>query len=85
MERRVRIDAEGPAEGSDIARLVQIANRYASTVYIEMDDAHRVNAKSIMGMMNLLSAGGMDVTIQAEGEDEEEAVEVISACLTRKE
>ena len=85
MEKRIKVTLGGALDPSEIARFVQIANQYKSTVYIEMDDNRRVNAKSIMGMMNFLSEDGREVVVKAEGVDEEKAVESIAACLTRKE
>jgi catabolite repression HPr-like protein len=47
-------------------------------------DNVRVNAKSIMGMMNLALLNGASVTIEAEGADEEDAVTEIQRFLTRR-
>ena len=82
MEKRIRMNLEGRLEPSEIARFVQIANQYSSTVHIEMEEDRRVNAKSIMGMMNFLSEVRQEVTVRAEGEDEAEAAEALAACLT---
>ena len=84
MEKRIRMNLKGRLEPSEIARFVQIANQYSSTVHIEMEDNRRVNAKSIMGMMNFLSEAGQEATVRAEGKDEAEAAAAIAACLTGK-
>ena len=54
--------------------LVQEASQYASKVYIQVDNK-KINAKSIMGMMSLALQEGDEVTVVAEGEDEEKAAE----------
>lgn len=41
----------------------------------------QVNAKSIMGMMSLGALEGQELTIRAEGEDEEEAVNALVEFL----
>ena len=41
-----------------------------------------MNAKSIMGMMSLVLASGMVVTIDANGEDEIEAAAALEKFLT---
>ena len=44
----------------------------------------KVNAKSIMGMMTLGLAAGEDVTVSADGADEELAMENIEKYLSSK-
>ena len=69
-------------EATPIAHLVQLANQFQSQVYIEMD-TKKVNAKSIMGMMSLVLTRGTEVTIDAQGDDEEKAVVAIEEFLTK--
>lgn len=85
MEKKIKVNLKGELDPSEMARFVQIANQYTSTLYIELDDNCRVNAKSIMGMMNFLAEDGQEVTIKAQGEDEADAAEALAACLTGKE
>ena len=68
-------------EATPIAHLVQLANQFKSQVYFEMDDK-KVNAKSIMGMMSLVLSAGSHVTVVAEGQDEDEAVDALEKFLT---
>ena len=63
-----------------IAHLVQEASQYNSRIFIEMDDK-KINAKSIMGMMSLELCTGERLTVEAEGEDEEQAVNGVEAFL----
>ena len=64
------------------AVLVQVASKYESSIYIEYDSKN-VNAKSIMGMMALGTlSNGEEVTITADGTDEEQAIEDIVNYLT---
>lgn len=81
MEKRVKVELGKELDPSVLARFVQVANQYRSTIYIEMGDNRRVNAKSIMGMMNFLSVDGQEVVVRAEGEDEAEAAEAVAACF----
>jgi catabolite repression HPr-like protein len=62
--------------------LVQVASQFDSDIYIEVDNK-RMNAKSIMGMMALGMDSGEEVTISADGDDEQEAMKQIEAYLTR--
>lgn len=52
---------------------IQRANEYKSSVWIEKDEK-RVNAKSLLGVLSLGVTKGTNVTILADGSDEEEAV-----------
>ena len=52
---------------------IQKANTFKSSVWIEKDD-RKVNAKSLLGVLSLGIAKGMVVTLIAEGQDENEAV-----------
>lgn len=67
-----------------IAVLVQIASRFDSKIYLEAE-GKRVNAKSIMGMMSLGMDAGEDVTIEADGEDENAAVAKLVDFLSGKD
>ncbi len=81
MRKDVTVKMSNSMEATPIAHLVQLANQFASQIYFEMD-TKKVNAKSIMGMMSLVLASGMVVTINAEGEDETEAVVQLEKFLT---
>lgn len=82
MKKNVTIKMRESLEATPIAHLVQLANQFQSQVYIEMD-TKKVNAKSIMGMMSLVLTRGTEVTIDAQGDDEEKAVVAIENFLTK--
>ncbi|HAP03602.1 MAG TPA: HPr family phosphocarrier protein [Lachnospiraceae bacterium] len=82
MKKNVTIKMRESLEATPIAHLVQLANQFQSQVYIEMD-TKKVNAKSIMGMMSLVLTRGTEVTIDAQGDDEEKAVVAIEEFLTK--
>ena len=82
MKKNVTIKMRESLEATPIAHLVQLANQFDSQVYIEMD-TKKVNAKSIMGMMSLVLTRGTEVTIDAQGDDEEKAVVAIENFLTK--
>ena len=81
MRKDVTVNMSNGMEATPIAHLVQLANQFASQIYFEMD-TKKVNAKSIMGMMSLVLASGMVVTIDATGEDETDAVDALEKFLT---
>lgn len=81
MRKNVVIQMQGGLEARPIANLVQQANGYVSRIYLEVDEK-RVNAKSIMGLMSLALANGKTVVLDAEGEDEAEAIAGLEKFLT---
>lgn len=83
MQKSIQIKLETGLEARPIAMLVQVASQFDSSVYINVDD-RRVNAKSIMGMMSLGLDSGEQITVTAEGNDEESAIEEIEKFLSSK-
>jgi phosphocarrier protein len=55
------------------AQLVTVASKYESEVFFIKGDL-RVNGKSIMGVMMLAAEQGSELTVEADGSDEEAAV-----------
>ena len=53
---------------------IQKANTYRSSVWVVKDD-RRVSAKSLLGVLSIGIAKGMTITLVADGEDENEAIE----------
>ena len=52
---------------------IQKANSYKSTLWIEKGD-RRVNAKSLLGVLSLGIVKGAEITLIADGTDEDEAL-----------
>ena len=82
IETPVIVGHEDGIEGRPIALLVQEASQYASKVYIQVDNK-KINAKSIMGMMSLGLDMGEEVTVVADGTDEQDAAEGIKTFLKK--
>ena len=64
-------------------KLVHLADRYAAETKLIKGDK-TVNAKSIMGIMMLAASKGTELTITAEGEDEQEALDAIVTLINNK-
>ena len=59
---------------------IQKANNYKCSIWVEKDE-RRVNAKSLLGVLSLGIAKGMTVTLIADGQDEESAVNGLIALI----
>lgn len=80
IRKPVTIQNNMDMEDRPVAHLVQEASQYVSQVYIVMG-SKKINAKSIMGMMSLKLQKGEDVTIVADGQDEDAAVSGVATFL----
>ncbi len=83
IQKSIQIKLETGLEARPVAMLVQVASQFESTVYINSEN-RKVNAKSIMGMMSMGLESGAEVTVIAEGNDEEAAVAEIEKFLSAK-
>lgn len=59
---------------------IQEANRYKSTISVKKDQ-RKVNAKSLLGVLSLGIIQGMEIELEAEGVDEDEAVEGLANLI----
>lgn len=84
MEKDIKVTILTGHESRPEAVLVQIASRYSSSVYI-MHENKIINAKSIMGMLNLGICNGMTLKVKAEGLDEAAVIEAMEKYLTGAE
>ncbi|MBL7685330.1 MAG: HPr family phosphocarrier protein [Deltaproteobacteria bacterium] len=65
------------------AQLVKTANQFQSEIYLTARK-QRVNGKSIMGVLMLAAAKGCALTLQADGPDEEQALQQIIQLIENK-
>jgi phosphocarrier protein HPr len=65
------------------AKLTKLASQFVSEIFI-VKGARRVNAKSIMGVMMLAAGKGTVVQIQADGGDEQDALQAIRELFDEK-
>ena len=83
ISREFRINNRLGLHARPSAQLTQVAGKFTSEVYIAKN-GRRVNAKSIMGVMMLAAGPGSTVTVDAEGPDEELAMEAIGALIASR-
>ena len=81
IRKSMTIALKDGLEARPIAELVQVASKYDSRIYIELG-SKRVNAKSIMGMMSLELDNGDEMTVSADGADQDAAISDIETFIT---
>jgi len=76
-ERKIKITNRAGIHARPAAMLVKASINFKSSLYYEKD-GDRINGKSIMGLLTLGAAYGTELTLIADGEDEEQAVETLA-------
>lgn len=59
---------------------IQKSSEFKSGIWVEKND-RRVNAKSLLGVLSLGITKGTEITVIADGPDEEEAVEALALLV----
>ena len=65
------------------AKLTKLAGSFPCDIFVSRGE-RRVNAKSIMGVMMLAAGIGSDITLEAEGERAQEAMDALLALIADK-
>jgi phosphocarrier protein HPr len=65
------------------AKLVELANKFESNIWLDKD-GKKANAKSIMIVMMLAASYGSSLTITVDGADEAEALIAIEELINNK-
>lgn len=65
-----------------VTYFVQKANEFRSSIYLEFG-SKKMNAKSLLGIMSMCVDAGSDVTLIADGPDEQVAVTTLCEMLQR--
>lgn len=74
IQRDVTITNNSGLHARPATFFIQKANTYRSSVWVVKDD-RKVSAKSLLGVLSIGIAKGMTITLQADGEDEQAAIE----------
>lgn len=80
IEKNVVVKRKTGLQARPAALFVQEANRFSSDVFI-IKGTKKVSAKSIMGLMSLAISPGTELTLNVDGQDEEEALEALVAFI----
>ena len=65
------------------AKLTKLAGGFASEIHLSRN-GRRVNAKSIMGVLMLAAGMGSEVLLEADGSDEQQAIQAIASLVNDK-
>lgn len=79
-EQQVEITNRLGLHARAAAKLVHTANGFRSQIFIGTGE-EEVNAKSILGLLTLAATKGTPLTVRADGDDENEAVQAVVALF----
>ena len=83
VEKTFTVIAETGIHARPATLLVQAAGKFDSEINLAYKEK-KVNLKSIMGVMSLGIGKGAEITITAEGSDENDALKTLSDTLSRE-
>jgi len=84
VSREVQVRNKVGLHARPATYFIQKANEYKSTIQVEKDE-RRVNAKSLLGVLSLGVVSGTEITIIAEGADEQAAVDALCELILADE
>ena len=82
-EQKVTIMNRAGIHARPAAVIVEKAKDFKSTIHLEKGN-HKINAKSILGIMTLGAGYGIELNIIAQGEDEAEALAALVSLFESK-
>lgn len=62
-------------------RFVRLASRFTCDIRVGRTEGFSVNGKSILGLLALAAAKGSVLRLEADGDDEQQAVEALSRLI----
>lgn len=79
-EREVQVRNRLGMHARAAVKFVQIANTFKCEVKV-VKDGQEANGKSIMGLLTLVAAHGVTMTVECDGDDAEPAVTALAALV----
>ena len=79
-ERQVQVKNKLGMHARAAVKFVQISNTFKSEVKVVKDD-QEANGKSIMGLLTLVAAHGVSMTVICDGDDAEAAVKALAELV----
>ena len=81
VQKKITVSIPKFDEARPVAEIVQTASQYESAIYLISGDK-KINAKSIMGMMSLGLHNDDIISVEADGRDEEQAIDAVMRYMS---
>lgn len=82
IERTVTVTNQAGIHTRPASIIVRTASGFESEIIIQRD-AYEINGKSVIGVMTLAAEQGAELTLRADGPDEEEALAALADLFAR--
>ena len=82
IQRRLRIRNKLGLHARAAVKFVQLASQFRSEIFVSKD-GQEANGKSIMGLLTLVAAFGMEIDLKVKGEDADKAMSALEALVDR--
>ena len=82
FSKEIVVRCESGLHNKQATYFVQKANEFDCNIWLESDN-RKMNAKSLLGIMSLGIVSGAEVTLSAQGEGAEAAIEALEILLQR--
>lgn len=82
VSKRLRIRNKLGLHARAAVKFVQLASTFRSEIFVKKD-GQEANGKSIMGLLTLVAAFGMEIELKVKGEDAGEALSALEALVDR--
>jgi phosphocarrier protein HPr len=82
VQRRLKIRNKLGLHARAAVKFVQLAGQFKSDITVGKD-GQEANGKSIMGLLTLVAACGMEIDVAATGADAEQAIGALAALVNR--
>jgi phosphocarrier protein len=79
-EKKVEVKNKTGLHARPASQFVQKAGKFSSKINVICEEKE-INAKSIMGLLSLGISQGKEITIKAEGEDADNAIDSLSEFI----
>ena len=83
VEKQFKVISDTGIHARPATLLVQTASKYVSEINLEYKEK-KVNLKSIMGVMSLGIGKDAEITVSAEGNDEQDALNSLQELLNKE-
>lgn len=83
IKKDVKVLFDGGLHTKRASEFVHTANSFKSSIRVEKDE-RTVNAKSMLGLLSLGINEGYELSLVADGSDEEAAIRTLSSLLENK-
>ncbi len=84
LVKRIRIDNDLGLHARSAARIVKLAEKYKSRLFLGKDDQEEVDGSSILSILTLACPKGTEVQLRIVGEDSKEFMEELGDLFEQK-